>query len=960
MENEWESSKAAFMESLGHRAHRWGVNAVPGASSALSVYEPAKQATAGATKAIGGQKPLQSGVLQDHADAVAAVNRASASGKPIDACRVLQSAATGLDNSSDALGYRLLLTTLEHMVGEGKSVPGSSAIGVEAGYFSPLCFDKEHIPVNVRNERKSRLSSGLRHFLEGQQLEIWDAEIQRAIRDVDIRFDERQAGTTMLHKLRRFVNYLYRKETIPNYADLVTFSGGAGSEGNNKSLFTPSTIGGRGGAQVRGAATTSPDVVPFWALIYHYLRVGKLDLAVEEVNETRPVLPGEGEVAIILKAMLEDMKLSSTATGTTRTPAKPSSTSTSSQTERVSGAMKRLEALYKEDMMKDVNSVDPYRTAVFNLVGLIDKRHIVMCAIPNFNFDDFLWANMWFIEMSRLISIRAPQFHSPFASRTHTHGGITDGTGKRGSTGEGSAATVDGEHELLELILALGGANYFDEHRNSPFKYALLLFACHRFGDAIVYLWQADKVFFAVHLTVLCLHYGLILPHMALHQNPMHPLVSSYYQTNVHDSSAFGNFSTSSSSSGANTDTVSVHTHHHVFSLTPHTVLSHFLGNEYLQQSAVTCLAYLMSLNSNWLKHAQLSYHSSFDKEYRDSHRMKSHEVVSSALESFLMTLSLGELNQVVGELDNSEVVRVKLNTLRTATASGTGVTGGTPAISVHSRGSIEDYLPDSRDVDTHLTNIARKFLQQHHDAESAKHFFTLAGKWKEVVEVLSDELMTNLKIAFSSTLATLSSSPGLGGSVATMNLLAGNSASSSTVSSRDQSAFWMQQADNFIRDYIQVPHSAVADLIARDGHQESLDFLIVLMQMYYFFVAFRQENDPFKALTIMDGLELIPSMEEHLRAIRPIHARLRGIMDDLLMVLMEVLRVGYQMSKAKMPPTASGTAANTFLAEREATLNGIRSRSRVLAKYVQMVKSQLFKADTTVQYICRLDALLI
>jgi hypothetical protein len=41
----------------------------------------------------------------------------------------------------------------------------------------------------------------------------------------------------------------------------------------------------------------------------------------------------------------------------------------------------------------------------------------------------------------------------------------------------------------------------------------LTLTLTQRFGDAIAHLWQAGKFLPAVHVTVACLHYGLILPH---------------------------------------------------------------------------------------------------------------------------------------------------------------------------------------------------------------------------------------------------------------------------------------------------------------------------------------------------------------------------------------------------------------------------------------------------------------
>jgi hypothetical protein len=184
--------------------------------------------------------------------------------------------------------------------------------------------------------------------------------------------------------------------------------------------------------------------------------------------------------------------------------------------------MKTVSTLYKEELKKAPQSVDPYRAAVFNLVGLVDRRDIATTSIPQSNFDDFLWANVWFIQVGRALSlakvVSPPDFHSPFGSRS---------VSMRSADGAQFTAT-EGEHDFLELIYAFGGAEYFDEQRNSPFKYALLLLACHRFGDAVMYLWQADKVFFASHLLVLCLYYGLVLPHTPLHCNPEHPLINRF------------------------------------------------------------------------------------------------------------------------------------------------------------------------------------------------------------------------------------------------------------------------------------------------------------------------------------------------------------------------------------------------------------------------------------------------
>lgn len=72
------------------------------------------------------------------------------------------------------------------------------------------------------------------------------------------------------------------------------------------------------------------------------------------------------------------------------------------------------------------------------------------------------------------------------------------------------------EGDILLRAIEAGGPDYFDPQRNAPFTYALILFCCHRFGEAISHLWQTRRTFPAVHLLVVCLHYGLVLPHTPL------------------------------------------------------------------------------------------------------------------------------------------------------------------------------------------------------------------------------------------------------------------------------------------------------------------------------------------------------------------------------------------------------------------------------------------------------------
>jgi hypothetical protein len=177
------------------------------------------------------------------------------------------------------------------------------------GFFSSICFDKEQVPSEARLRRKSQLSGGLLTFLEKQQSEVLDRIIQDAMTQGELRLDDRLASTTMQQKLRRFVQFQQKLGLIPVQAELValTSDGGKTTLSNSKfqalaqSRSTSFPLSNR-------AVTSTDDVLPIWALIYHYLRIGKLDLALKELSEERSVLSGEREISIVLRAIAEQLK----------------------------------------------------------------------------------------------------------------------------------------------------------------------------------------------------------------------------------------------------------------------------------------------------------------------------------------------------------------------------------------------------------------------------------------------------------------------------------------------------------------------------------------------------------------------------------------------------------------------------------------------------------------------------
>jgi hypothetical protein len=176
------------------------------------------------------------------------------------------------------------------------------------------------------------------------------------------------------------------------------------------------------------------------------------------------------------------------------------------------------------------------------------------------------------------------------------------------------------------LIQEYGGADYFDQDRSTPFKYATVLFCCQRYGDAISHLWVTGKTIPAVHLTVVCLHYGLILPFLPLNQNPYHSMA-------VNGSNNFGGYNHSMTT--ANEPSPSI-------------ILNLFVESQSLQHFAGIKVDYLMSLDSNWLMFVE---NFGLDNEIKETSCIKSQSTVNSALEQLILSLNEDNITIIAGNL---------------------------------------------------------------------------------------------------------------------------------------------------------------------------------------------------------------------------------------------------------------------------------------------------------------------
>jgi len=292
------------------------------------------------------------------------------------------------------------------------------------------------------------------------------------------------------------------------------------------------------------------------------------------------------------------------------------------------------------------NSPDPFKKYVLNLLGLVDQESLLDINITELT-EDFLWGHLWFI----------------FWNREH----------KR---------NIGNEADLFDRIIGYGGSNHFDENGLIPFTYAVILVTCHRFGDAIAYLWDRKKTIPAVHLTIACLYYSLILPSQELTENPPSNAQIAYTR-----------------------------------GITPRMILEYYCRAPFNLYFPEKVADYYISLDSNWNSGLQ----GIIDMGVITKCQRKSEMEIEEMFIQLLVSSGADQLEKLVGKPDERGVPNVKLldtsllrNFYRTA-------------------GRLDDYMK-GKDI-INLLDAAGDRLKEQHRFDASMHLYTLAGQFTKVIE---------------------------------------------------------------------------------------------------------------------------------------------------------------------------------------------------------------------------------
>jgi hypothetical protein len=699
--DDWASSRKHFLQSLGHTTQQWSGNmasshassgstlkAFPPATPAtatpfsLTQYTPATSHTPKITADPISTQDVSAGVgslLGKHAKVIrqlaletqkpstldSARHQGSASGRSSGGIKVcmemsaqVKSALTSDDRDSaglsvpDLVGYKAALDLLSEMTGEAKSEKKAP------GYFSPVCFTADSVNPTLLAHKQQELSLRSKISLEKQQWTMWSNEIDEcaARGHLDVLVDTDGSGRAQ--RLKAYVAYLWRVGSL--FYDV-------------SSNIAMSSVGSGGGA---GEAN-----MPIWAYVYYSLAIGDVHGALAELDKCvslgiRCVEPAALKAMRILAQLLaaqsaqDPVDTSGYDTSGYGRAVSQSSSYTLSASDRASlaDAMRACSELYAQEVDEPEGRMDPYKALVLSLLSLNTKEMLVDPGVPGYTMQNYLWGCMWFATTQRLIS------QSPGGASLPPSYALPDHAG---------------ETQLFADVLEFGGAEYFDPRQENPFKYATVLLTCQRFGDALAYLWSSGKTLPAIHLGMVCLHYGLILPHVPLAHNPTFPSAAKFAK-NVQD---IGD------------------------SLTPARMLQNYFSQQFQLAYPEVSVDYFIGLNTNWLANVK-----GIDAQTLEVHSLRSQNSLFEVFQEFLTAMGAPQVTALVGDIPGEGPV---------------------------TKGHLVNYL-DKDQIGSLLSRSAFHLLTVRREASAAVHFFKLCGRFAEALEELCGQLSLVATVASS------------------------------------------------------------------------------------------------------------------------------------------------------------------------------------------------------------------
>lgn len=413
------------------------------------------------------------------------------------------------------------------------------------------------------------------------------------------------------------------------------------------------------------------------------------------------------------------------------------------------------------------------------------------------------------------------------------------------------------ELDLYRCILDYGGAEYFDPSHAFPFKYTLVLLACQRFGDAVVYLWTCNRSTAAIHLLVLFLHYGLLLPHL-----PLSPPLLNLRSSTMHSD------------------------------LSPCSILRLWVQQFVTAAFPDIAVDYLAMLNVQWLPHVR----GLLPRDGEEIIHIKCQQAIGGVLETFLLSLDEASLRKVVGSVLQADSSSLSLERLR-------------------SGGRLDAYFP-AESVDLLLARTAFVKMSRDADAAGAVHFYSLAGRFIDAIEVLTTQLAQAFVVE--------------------------RGTEEAIICARD-----------FHRTFLVSNQGPVVDQLHRFGRSELIRNLEYLLNLAAFFEQCSAKQYT-AALSALDSLGVAPRDESEVNAcklkVMGMESSLLQSLDRLFLSAMQCFRAIHSSLKAGLRELPG------VLSDKEHNMKEMRQRAKALVLLASLLRQKLRHASETTAQLSRLE----
>ena len=800
---------------------------------------------------------------------------------------------------SDLEGYQDMMLMLSAIIDESKQTPPNP------GAYSAICYDadasrsagkavSEH--AHLARRQRLALTMGCKRHLEYQMREIWSDFVDTAVQSGQMMPHTSVKGQSGRQRLRSYV-------CIHDQMGLL-------------------------GEQSARMKNPRDNMTPVWPFVYHCLRVGDLEGAEEElVTCASAGLHVEEAILVVIRlfrGIIAQLDRTSNAPGGvgsalhTSREVLPSSLLSSLEKADLDKALYKCRDLCEEEEQKADELRNSYRLFILNLVSLTDVDSLLH---PSPEIEHYLWGALWFVQWEGLLKLCGYD--------TISHDSLDNG-----------------EAALYEKFLAEGGEKYFDVPDDpqplrggdgpptgadiepfSPFVYAKVLLCCQRYGDAVEYLWRKQQGFAAVHLMVVCLHYGLILPHRKLTENPRY--------VGAGGSAIF---------SASQMNRVP----------TPATLFRQYTTSPFSLDYPEEACDYLMCLNSCWAAGLQSSRSCiNPDPRFWEAERIASETVLAQEFTHLLVSLHRPQLTKLCGEVrceDAASNASSMASTGREAKSRSSDANVGTnrssnsasgrngrlsgrsrgrdpqgPAleyVSRRSRGYLDTHIVDPALVDHLLCRAAYMLLIELHNPENGIYLYQLAGRYADVITELMNQL------------SELAVPP----------------------RHASQRAFWKDMAMSFFNKHLKRGTGPVVLLLEEEEQLGLVKAFETLLSLCGFFDLV-SEGKFRDALSLVDSMDIVPKTTEDVQRlvfrVKELDSCLRKGLDALLLQTMECTYQVYLRHKDEKRPTAlkkqSGSkqeVQDQVQQGREYVFHTLKARSQALVRFACDISSML-KPDT-------------